>query len=89
MAAAHQDKHAINNVDVMHAESIGIIECTPAFRFQFALTPPVFQRPCDRHGIAVLAIASALAFGIIWSVERFAKRGVRRHDWRAWFGWRK
>ena len=26
------------------------------------------------YGIAVLAIASALAFGIIWSVERFAKR---------------
>ena len=44
------------------------------------------------YGIAVMAIASALAFGIIWSVERFAKRGVRRHDWRAmhtWFGWRK
>ena len=28
------------------------------------------------YGIAVMAIASALAFGIIWSVERFAKRGV-------------
>jgi hypothetical protein len=44
------------------------------------------------YGIAELAIASALAFGIIWSVERFAKRAVRRHDWRAmhkWFGWRK
>jgi hypothetical protein len=44
------------------------------------------------YGIAVMAIASALAFGIIWSVERFAKRAVRRHDWRAmhtWFGWRK
>ena len=44
------------------------------------------------YGIAVMAIASGLAFGIIWSVERFAKRGVRRHDWRAmhtWFGWRK
>ena len=27
------------------------------------------------YGIAVLAIASALAFGIIWSVERFAKKG--------------
>jgi hypothetical protein len=43
------------------------------------------------YGIAVMAIASALAFGIIWSVERFAKRGVRHH-WRAvhnWLGWRK
>jgi hypothetical protein len=43
------------------------------------------------YGIAVMAIASALAF-IIWSVERFAKRGVRRHHWRAmhtWLGWRK
>ena len=27
------------------------------------------------YGIAVLAIASALAFGIILSVERFAKKG--------------
>jgi hypothetical protein len=26
------------------------------------------------YGIAVMAIASALAFGMIWSVERFAKR---------------
>ena len=44
------------------------------------------------YEIAVMAIASALAFGIIWSIERFAKRAVRRHDWRAmhtWFGWRK
>jgi hypothetical protein len=44
------------------------------------------------YGIAVMAIASALAFGIIWSVERFAKRGVRRHHRRAmhnWLGWRK
>jgi hypothetical protein len=44
------------------------------------------------YGIAVLAIASALALGIIWSVERFAKRGVRSHHWRAmhtWWGWRK
>ena len=42
------------------------------------------------YGIAVLAIASALALGIIWSVERFAKRGVRSHHWRAmhtWWGW--
>ena len=44
------------------------------------------------YGIAVMAIASALAFGIIWSVERSAKRGARRHHWRAmhtWLGWRK
>ena len=44
------------------------------------------------YGIAVMAIASALDFGIIWSVERFAKREGRRHHWRAmhtWLGWRK
>jgi hypothetical protein len=39
------------------------------------------------YGIAVMAIASALAFGIIWSVERFAKRGVRRYHWRAMHTW--
>jgi hypothetical protein len=44
------------------------------------------------YGIAVMAVASALAFGMIWLVERFAKRGARRHRWQAmhtWFGWRK
>jgi hypothetical protein len=44
------------------------------------------------YGIAVMTIASALAFGVIWSVERFAKRRVRRQHWRAmhnWLGWRK
>jgi hypothetical protein len=41
-------------------------------------------------GVAVLAITSALAFGMIWSVERLAERGVRFHQWRmtSWFhGW--
>jgi hypothetical protein len=33
------------------------------------------------YGIAVMAVTSALAFGMIWSVEKLAKRGIR-HDWR-------
>ena len=44
------------------------------------------------YGVAVLAIVSVLAFGIIWTLERFAKRAARRHRWRAmdtWFGWSK
>ena len=46
------------------------------------------------YGIAVMAIASALAFGIIWLVDKFAERGVRRNRRRAmplirWLEWRK
>jgi hypothetical protein len=37
------------------------------------------------YGIAVMAVTSALAFGMIWSVEKLAQRGIR-HDWRMTFG---
>ena len=36
------------------------------------------------YGIAVMAVTSALAFGMIWSVEKLAQRGIR-HDWRMTF----
>ena len=31
------------------------------------------------YGIAIMAVTSALAFGMIWSVEKLAQRGIR-HD---------
>jgi hypothetical protein len=36
------------------------------------------------YGIAVMAVTSALAFGMIWSVEKLAQRGIRL-DWRMTF----
>jgi hypothetical protein len=46
------------------------------------------------YGIAVMAIASALAFGIIWSVDSLAGKGFRRDrlrimPWTSWWPWRK
>ena len=36
------------------------------------------------YGIAVMVVTTALAFGMIWSVEKLARRGIR-HDWRMTF----